>query len=134
MITLKVDISQFEKELSAMLSKAERFAEVIINDIKTNVKNTTEFKYSSSSGGLKNSIVSFGSNGRYTVVANKHYASYVEEGRPGFSAKNAKALRFRVNGTWIFRKSVGPAAPRPFFRRAIENTQSRLQELWNSFK
>jgi hypothetical protein len=36
----------------------------------------------------------------------------VDLGRKGFSAKNAKALRFEVGGRVIFRKSVGPSMPR----------------------
>ena len=44
------------------------------------------------------------------------YARPVEEGRRGFSAGPGRMLRFTVGGQVLYRKSVGPAAPRPFIR------------------
>lgn len=46
------------------------------------------------------------------------YARPVEFGRRGFSARPGHFLRFTVGGRVIYRKSVGPAAPRPFIRPA----------------
>lgn len=57
-----------------------------------------------------------GQHGR-EIFSGKPYADFVENGRPGFKARG-KALRFVVNGSVIFRKSVGPAAPKPFMAPA----------------
>ncbi len=52
------------------------------------------------------------------IYSPKPYAEFVENGRPGFSAKSAKALRFEVNGQVVFAKSVGPQKPQPFIKPA----------------
>lgn len=44
------------------------------------------------------------------------YAPAVENGRRGFSAGPGKMLRFTIGGQVLYRKSVGPAAARPFIR------------------
>lgn len=57
-----------------------------------------------------------------TVTSRAPWSRWLEEGRGGFSAKHAKALRFEVGGKVIFRKSVGPAAARPFMRPALRQS------------
>ena len=54
----------------------------------------------------------------------KHiYPLSVEKGRKGFSVKPPrKALAFYIGGELIFRKSVGPAKPRPFVAPAYDRT------------
>lgn len=47
------------------------------------------------------------------------YARIVEEGRGAITARG-KALRFTIGGQVLYRKSVGPAAPRPFMRPSVE--------------
>lgn len=47
------------------------------------------------------------------------YAPPVEFGRRGFSAGPGKVLRFVVGGQVLYRKSVGPAAARPFIRPSV---------------
>jgi hypothetical protein len=48
------------------------------------------------------------------------YAKHVEFGRRGFSAGPGKMLRFTINGQTLYRKSVGPAAARPFIRPSVD--------------
>lgn len=55
------------------------------------------------------------------------YAPFVEFGRGPIVATNAKALRFKIGGRWIFRHSVGPAAARPFLRPALDNSRSYIE-------
>lgn len=47
------------------------------------------------------------------------YARPVEFGRRGFSAGPGKMLRFTIGGKVLYRKSVGPAAARPFMRPSV---------------
>ena len=56
------------------------------------------------------------------------YAEAVDQGRGPVFAKNAKALKFTPKGAKgpIFRKSVGPADPRPFMEPGREAAESRL--------
>src|SRR5690348_105077 len=46
------------------------------------------------------------------------YGKYVEFGRGPIVARPGHFLRFTVGGRVVYRKSVGPAAPRPFIRPA----------------
>ena len=66
-------------------------------------------------GALSGSIGSgsLGSYGRW-IGFGKKYGIYIEKGRRGFCARNAKALRFTVGGKVVFRKCVGPAKAYPF--------------------
>lgn len=58
------------------------------------------------------------------------YAIFVEKGRPGFSAKNAKALRFVIDGQVIFAQSVGPTKPNPFMARTKKRLKQKFQEVF----
>lgn len=63
------------------------------------------------------------------------YAKFVEKGRPGFSAKNAKALKFVINGQVFFRTSVGPAKANPFMARSARRLNGiALQVFKNTLK
>jgi hypothetical protein len=46
------------------------------------------------------------------------YADWVLDGRRGFCAKKAQALKFSIGGKTIFRRCVGPAKSQPFFDEA----------------
>lgn len=64
------------------------------------------------------------------IFSSKPYAEFVENGRPGFTAKSGM-LRFVVNGATLFRKSVGPAAAKPFLapaRNVFEASASQRVE------
>jgi hypothetical protein len=52
------------------------------------------------------------------ISTDKHYAGFVENGRPGFRMKS-KVLHFFVNGE-VFARSVGPAKARPFMAPAAK--------------
>lgn len=98
---------------------------------QSHAENTSLFNHNGSNGLKKNIIIKEAGSNVRDVIANKPYASYVEYGRPGFSAKNAKALRFVINGEVIFRKSVGPAPPKPFMKQAAEAAQQKADFLMN---
>ncbi|WP_437767178.1 HK97 gp10 family phage protein [Sorangium sp. So ce281] len=53
------------------------------------------------------------------ISTDKHYAGFVENGRPGFKMKT-KVLHFFVNGEEVFARSVGPAKARPFMAPAAK--------------
>lgn len=52
------------------------------------------------------------------LIANTFYATWVEfgNGPPGgrIYPKNAKVLRFQMNGQWLYRKWVSTSSPKPF--------------------
>jgi hypothetical protein len=64
-------------------------------------------------------------SGRFEREVTSHapYGAFVENGRGPVYAKPGGALRFVVNGQVIFRKSVGPAAPRPYMEPAARMAQ-----------
>ncbi len=76
------------------------------------------------SGSLKDSIKWIPvSQTRAKVVAQKPYGGWVEYGRGPVHARPGGFLRFVINGAVFFRKSVGPAAARPFMRPARERAE-----------
>lgn len=54
------------------------------------------------------------------------HADWVNNGRGPIVAKNAKALRFEIDGEIIFRKSVGPAPAQHFAERGLENAKGKI--------
>jgi hypothetical protein len=58
------------------------------------------------------------------------YAIYVEKGRPGFSVRNKKALRFVIGGQVIFCTHVGPSKPNPFMGRTRKRLKDVFQEVF----
>jgi TRAP-type mannitol/chloroaromatic compound transport system substrate-binding protein len=73
------------------------------------------------SGRLKRSIqVRRLRDAHYMVGSDLDYAEWVEKGRGPVVAKNADALKFTIDGQTVFRQRVGPAAPRPFMRPALQ--------------
>jgi len=78
------------------------------------------------SGMLSSSIVETGQDLHYIIGTriNHIYPMSVEKGRRGFSAKPGHFLAFYLlSGELIFRKSVGPAPPRPFVEPAYKETE-----------
>jgi hypothetical protein len=61
------------------------------------------------------------------------YVDWVIEGRKGFSAKNRRALKFKINGKTIFAKHVGPSKPNPFFDRAVPSIEGQMERHLNTF-
>ncbi len=83
------------------------------------------------SGMLASSIDYTGGDTTYVTGTriNDIYPMSVEYGRRGFGPIHAKALAFYIGGELLFRKSVGPAKPRPFVAPAYEKTDSISEEL-----
>lgn len=63
------------------------------------------------------------------TILNHIYPMSVEYGRGPVYPINAKALAFYLDGVLVFRKSVGPAKPRPFVAPAYEKTADISEEL-----
>jgi len=66
----------------------------------------------------------------YLVRATARHAPWVERGRGPVEAKQAKALRFEVEGRILFRRRVGPARARPFLRPALEWARAQAPDLF----
>lgn len=65
------------------------------------------------------------------IFTDKPYAGFVEDGRPGFGVKNAKALHFFIDGREVFARSVGPAPAQHFMAKAradLESSASRIAQ------
>jgi hypothetical protein len=58
--------------------------------------------------------------------------TWVEHGRGPVSAGPGRKLRFQIKGAgpYIFRKSVGPAAPRPFMKPSIARVRPIVAKLF----
>jgi len=80
-------------------------------------------------GDLRKSIqVESAGSGRVRIGSNLSYAKAVHDGRPEitFGPKaGKKALKFKLNGKWVFSKKVTQPArkPQPFITRAIEKVK-----------
>ena len=74
--------------------------------------------------GIRYNTRESGRNVTLRITSEAPYTQFVIQGRRGFSAKNARALRFVINGTVLYRKRVGPAKANPFHRRAFQSLQA----------
>lgn len=63
------------------------------------------------------------------TILNHIYPMSVEYGRGPVYPIHAKALAFYYDGELVFRKSVGPAKPRPFVAPAYEKTSIIAEEI-----
>lgn len=101
--------------MSELDDLADRLDAVVQQALDEAAEEAVKYAASLTKGELAASV-QFRRNGSFgrEIFSDKPYAEFVENGRPGFSAKNAKALRFEINGQVFFRKSVGPQAPKPF--------------------
>lgn len=64
---------------------------------------------------------------RWVVGTAVEYAIYLEFGRGRVTADDGEALRFEdEDGDVIYRQSVGPMDPKPFFRPAVAAYQANL--------
>ncbi len=82
-------------------------------------------------GGLKETI-HYRRRGNLTVevFSSASYAIFVEKGRNGFTAKNAKSLRFEIDGHVVFCKKVGPTKANPFMARAKARITGKFKDLF----
>jgi hypothetical protein len=82
-------------------------------------------------GTLRRSLtheVRAGAGGIVGVVGtNLPYARIVEEGRGPVVARNARVLRFVVNGQVIYRRSVGPAKGKPYLKPALVANRAKIE-------
>jgi hypothetical protein len=89
-------------------------------------------------GDLSGSITAFPTTragDTYTIKygPNEEYpGTWVEQGRGPVSARPGGKLRFQIKGAgpYIFRKSVGPAAPRPFMKPSAARVGPRVIKLF----
>lgn len=73
------------------------------------------------------------------VQPNKEYAIYVHEGtgvygrskRP-ITPKRAKYLRFKINGQWIYKKSVLGQKANPFVDRTAKKSASKINKKFDN--
>lgn len=98
------------------------------DDIAEEARNTTKFKV----GNLASAINFFptSQNTGY-VIADKFYASWLEYGNnPGGDGRirpiNASALRFFINGTVVFAKSVKSHEPYNFMSDAVDKVSPTI--------
>lgn len=63
------------------------------------------------------------------TIINHIYPMSVEYGRGPVYPIHAKALAFYLDGVLVFRKSVGPAKPRPFVAPAYEKTYEIAEQI-----
>lgn len=87
---------------------------------------------SNKTGKLAGSITAETGASSAHVGTTLEYASYVNDGRGSITAVG-KALHFYVNGSEVFVKSVGPAAPRPYVDISGAMLESNMNQLVASY-
>ena len=117
MISVSVDVQKALASLEAIISGLDNAVDKGLEQTAAVGQWQARLR---SKGSVRKSIVTQRNGQGFDVSAMAPHAYWVEHGRKGFKAKNAKALRFEVGGRVIFRKSVGPAAPRPFMQPAAD--------------
>lgn len=125
---VEIDTAGLTQMFSEMENNLDREVENGLQELaefaQKHASETNLFK-TSGQGGLRDSIKIIKSGDRVReVLADKPYAHYVEYGRGPVEAKNAKALRFRINGELVFAKRVGPADPKPFMQQARDAAEA----------
>lgn len=130
---LKVDTSKTVSALDAIINKLDNFHDNVLKDITKLGRQVAQQK---SKGSLSKSIkVEDKDSNQKQLLAPKPYATYVENGRPGIRTQGKGVLRFVINGQVFYRKSVGPAKPRPFMKPAglsmKEHAAKIIQNNWN---
>ena len=88
-------------------------------------------------GGLKAAIqgeVDSTSGHIYVDQGIAPYAKFVIDGRGEVHAKNARALRFCVDGKVVYRKRVGPSEANDFFVKALPKIQNKTRTEVQSFE
>ena len=123
-------MSEITKYLQHLINSLPGVADRILDKTaelaQKRAKATTLFK--DNTGGLRKAI-GIQKNGKMarTVIADKFYAFYVEEGNnqkgPYIYPKRAKALHFFINGQEIFAKRVRSHGPLPFLRVSRDFTE-----------
>jgi hypothetical protein len=61
------------------------------------------------------------------VGTNVKHGRILEEGRGPVDAGPGRVLRFTIGGQVLFRRRVGPAAPRPYLRPALAAMRGRIR-------
>lgn len=91
-------------------------AAAVVDEAKRNARRKT---------GFMRSMIRSRISGRFQRVVTAHapYSYFVENGRNAVYARPGGALRFVINGRVLFRRSVGPALPRPFMEPAARTVQ-----------
>lgn len=127
-----------------LADQLERLAEVLVEEldaaardiglkIEAEAKRNLTQNGSVDTGTLRGSIASdTARTGPYEVTvyagSNIEYAAIVEMGRGPIEAKGDGYLRFEVDGEVLYRKRVGPAAPKPYLRPAVEAARPYIRE------
>jgi hypothetical protein len=63
------------------------------------------------------------------IVANKYYASWVNDGRGEIFPVQAKMLVFQIDGVWIHTKHVKASQPFPFFSNMVKWEEDNYQKI-----
>jgi hypothetical protein len=87
---------------------------------------------------ITNTHTGSGHNRVQTVWSTKPWSYWLEYGNnqkgPFIYPVKAKALRFKLNGTWVFRKWVRSHGPLPFMQNAAKVVGAFLPSIWEANK
>jgi HK97 gp10 family phage protein len=123
-----------------LADQLERLGEVLVEeldaaarDIGLKIEAGAKRRAPVDTGTLRGSIASdTAQTGPHEVTvyagSNTEYAAIVELGRGPIEAKGDGYLRFEVDGEVLYRKRVGPAAPKPYLRPAVEAAKPYIRE------
>lgn len=137
-INITVDLHGVDTQLKQKADQLDMKISQFMNKLAYMAQRMIQREAPRKTGRLKSSVDIRGDLHRKTVFLNKNVAPYCDwviDGRPGFTAKNARALRFRGNdGKWIFRKRVGPSKKNPFIDNAVPAIESQAQVYVNQLQ
>ena len=121
--------------ISSLIPTVEKSLDKIAQVAVDHVKSTTLFKGSPDSGIRANTIIIKDGQLSRTVLANKFYAFYLEEGNnqkgPYIYPVKAKALHFKVNGEDVFCKRAKTHEGYHFMEAAFKHTMSVANNIIN---
>lgn len=127
-IDVKLDLdnsNDFQKKGLAMYSQVQKFLRRAALMAQREIQNKAPRK----TGKLKGAVQFRGSGyGRVVFVDEKRapYADAVIDGREPVKPVNKKALRFKINGQWVFAKSVKGTKANPFVDNAYPVIDSKM--------
>lgn len=121
---IKIDFSAFDNLIDQLPSALHKALEKSAHQLAEEESQRTK-------GQLSKSFEVKSSGSGFEVTSNKHYAEFIENGRPGFSASPGKTLRFVINGEVLFRKSVGPAPAQPFVEESKKAINQQIETIFH---
>lgn len=128
MLFATYDISAFTAKMQKIKSGLPKIIDEALHECAMVVAGE-ESKWTK--GKMSRSFYIFKAHTAWVTDNRMFYAKWIEFGRPAFSVKKAKALRFWIDGEIVFCKSVKAAPPQPFRRESVMASMSKIDQVFS---